>query len=297
MTEASLLTDTAPPAMPIVELDRVTARYDRAGATPALEGVSLSVRPGEVAALLGPNGAGKSTLLRVAAGLLTAASGTVRIAGKDVRGMERRAAARELAYVPQSEAAAAGFSVREVVAMGRAPHQSGWMRERPDDRAAVDEAIARCDLGAIEGRAVDTLSGGEQRRVAVARALASCPRVLLLDEPGAFLDVRHRLEQNELLVDLARRDHLACIVSMHDLDAAASVADRVVLLRDGRVVAAGAPADVMTGALLRATFDAVVDVGVHAPSGRRYFVPLAPTTPAGSASPAPRRRSSPSAPR
>jgi iron complex transport system ATP-binding protein len=297
VTEASLPTDKAPPERASVELDRVTARYDHAGTPPALEDVSLSVRAGEVAALLGPNGAGKSTLLRVAAGLLPAASGTVRIAGKDVRGMERRAAARELAYVPQSEVAAAGFSVREVVAMGRSPHQSGWMRERPDDRAAVDEAIARCDLGGIEGRAVDTLSGGEQRRVAVARALASRPRVLLLDEPGAFLDVRHRLEQSDLLVDLARRDHLACIVSMHDLDAAARVADHVVLLRAGRVVAAGAPADVMTGAVLRATFDAAVDVGVHAPSGRRYFVPLAPTAPAGSASPAPRRPSSPSAPR
>jgi iron complex transport system ATP-binding protein len=238
--------------------------------------VSLRVRAGEVAALLGPNGAGKSTLLRVAAGLLVPETGVVRVAGKDVRGMERRAAAREMAFVPQSETAAAGFRVREVVAMGRAPHQSGWMRERAEDRVAVDEAIARCDLGAIEGRAVEALSGGEQRRVAVARALAARPRVLLLDEPGAFLDVRHRLEQSDLLVDLARRDHLACIVSMHDLDAAARVADHVVLLRDGRVVAAGPPGDVMTSALLRATFDADVDVGVHAASGRRYFVPLRP---------------------
>jgi iron complex transport system ATP-binding protein len=258
-----------------VELDRVTARYGQATA-PALEGVSLRVRAGEVAALLGPNGAGKSTLLRVAAGLLVPETGVVRVAGKDVRGMERRAAAREMAFVPQSETAAAGFRVREVVAMGRAPHQSGWMRERAEDRVAVDEAIARCDLGAIEGRAVEALSGGEQRRVAVARALAARPRVLLLDEPGAFLDVRHRLEQSDLLVDLARRDHLACIVSMHDLDAAARVADHVVLLRDGRVVAAGPPGDVMTSALLRATFDADVDVGVHAASGRRYFVPLRP---------------------
>jgi iron complex transport system ATP-binding protein len=233
--------------------------------------VSLRVRAGEVAALLGPNGAGKSTLLRVAAGLLVPETGVVRVAGKDVRGMERRAAAREMAFVPQSETAAAGFRVREVVAMGRAPHQSGWMRERAEDRVAVDEAIARCDLGAVEA-----LSGGEQRRVAVARALAARPRVLLLDEPGAFLDVRHRLEQSDLLVDLARRDHLACIVSMHDLDAAARVADHVVLLRDGRVVAAGPPGDVMTSALLRATFDADVDVGVHAASGRRYFVPLRP---------------------
>ena len=274
MTEASH-------TIPAVELDRVTARYGRPDTAPALESVSLVVLAGEVAALLGPNGAGKSTLLRVAAGLLVPAAGTVRVAGKDVRAMERRAAAREIAFVPQSEEAAAGFRVREVVAMGRAPHQSSWMRERAEDRAAVDEAIARCDLGAIEGRAVETLSGGEQRRVAVARALAARPRVLLLDEPGAFLDVRHRLEQSDLLVDLARRDHLACIVSMHDLDAAARVADHVVLLRDGRVVAAGPPADVMTSALLRATFDADVDVGVHEASGRRYFVPLRASGPEG----------------
>jgi len=270
-------------ASPSVELDGVTARYGLGSTAPALQAVSLTVRAGEVAALLGPNGAGKSTLLRVAAGLLVPEAGAVRIAGKDVRTMERRAAAREIAFVPQSEVAAAGFRVREVVAMGRAPHQSGWMRERPDDRAAVDEAIARCDLGVLADRLVETLSGGEQRRVAVARALAAHPRVLLLDEPGAFLDVRHRLEQSDLLVDLARRDHLACIVSMHDLDAAARVADHVVLLRDGRVVAAGPPADVMTSALLRATFDADVDVGVHAASGRRYFVPLRASGPGGQA--------------
>jgi iron complex transport system ATP-binding protein len=274
------VTEASRPA-PAVELDRVTARYGLASATAALDAVTLTVRAGEVAALLGPNGAGKSTLLRVAAGLLAAEAGAVRIAGNDVRTMERRAAAREIAFVPQSEVAAAGFRVREVVAMGRAPHQSGWMRERPDDRAAVDEAIARCDLGAIADRLVETLSGGEQRRVAVARALAARPRVLLLDEPGAFLDVRHRLEQSDLLVDLARRDHLACIVSMHDLDAAARVADHVVLLRDGRVVAAGPPADVMTSALLRATFDADFDVGVHEGSGRRYFVPLRASGPEG----------------
>jgi iron complex transport system ATP-binding protein len=284
----------------MVELDGVTAGYGgyrEAGTAPALEGVNLSVRAGEVAALLGPNGAGKSTLLRVAAGLLPAQAGIARIGGKDVRAIERRLAAREVALVPQTEEAAAGFRVREVVAMGRAPHQSGWMRERAEDRAAVDEAMERCDLGGVADRLVETLSGGEQRRVAVARALAARPRVLLLDEPGAFLDVRHRLEQNALLVELSRRDGLACVVSMHDLDAAANVADVVVLLREGRVVAAGPPGDVMTPELLRATFDAEVDVGVHAASGRRYFVALAPTRPGGSAAPAPRRPSSPSGPR
>jgi iron complex transport system ATP-binding protein len=299
VTEARKDVATEPAA---IELDHVTARYGTDGPA-ALDSVSLAVRPGEVAALLGANGAGKSTLLRVAAGLLAPASGAVRIAGRAAATLERRTVAREVAFVPQSEQAAAGFAVRDVVAMGRAPHQSGWMRERPEDRAAIDEAIARCDLAAVASRAVETLSGGEQRRVAVARALAARPRVLLLDEPGAFLDVRHRLEQSDLLVDLARRDRLACVVSMHDLDAAARVANQVVLLRDGRIVAAGPPAEVMTPALLRATFDADVEVGTHAASGRLYFVPLGAsagasfTAPGESASPARRRPSSPSAPR
>ena len=283
---------------PSVELAGVTARYGPrlpstvrsatgergpvAGvARAALDSVSLAVWPGEIAVLLGANGAGKSTLLRVAAGLLVPEAGTVRIGGRDVGVLERRATAREVAFVPQSEVAAAGFRVREIVGMGRAPHQSGWMRESPGDRAAVDEAIARCDLGSVASRTVDTLSGGEQRRVAVARALAAHPRVLLLDEPGAFLDVRHRLEQSDLLIDLARRDRIACIVSMHDLDAAARTADRAVLLRDGRVVAAGPPAEVMTAPLLRATFDADVDVGMHAASRRLYFVPLKASDPPG----------------
>jgi iron complex transport system ATP-binding protein len=248
-------------------------RYPGA-AGPALDGVSLELDPGQVAALVGPNGAGKSTLLRLAAGLLAPASGAVRLEGRDVGGLDRRTVARHVAFVSQTEAAPAGFRVREVVGMGRAPHQDGWMRERSEDRAAIDDALARCDLRGIASRTVETLSGGEQRRVALARALAARPRVLLLDEPAAFLDVRHRLELHDLLADVASRDGLACIVSMHDLDAAARLGDPVVLLRAGRVVAAGPPADVMTPPLLRDTFDADVDVGVHAASGRRYFVPL-----------------------
>jgi iron complex transport system ATP-binding protein len=229
--------------------------------------------------LLGPNGAGKSTLLRVAAGLLAPVQGTVRIGGLDLARLDRRAIAQHLALVGQSESPPEGFLVREVVAMGRAPHQDGWMRERLEDQAAVDDALARCDLAHVALRRAETLSGGEQRRVAVARALAARPRVLLLDEPAAFLDVRHRLELHDLLAGLAARGRLACIVSTHDLDAAARLADHVVLMRGGRVVAAGPPADVMTAELLRATFDVDVYVGVHPPSGHRYFVALRPAPP------------------
>jgi iron complex transport system ATP-binding protein len=234
--------------------------------------VSLRVKPGEVAVLLGANGSGKSTLLRVAAGIIAPSEGQVRALGRDVRGLDRRLLARLVAFVPQSEAVALGFRVREVVAMGRAPHQGGWMREREDDRVAIDEAIARCDLAAHVARRVEELSAGEQRRVALARALAQRPRVLLLDEPAAFLDVRHRLELHDLLAEIAVRDAVACVVAMHELDAAAHLASHVLLLREGRVVAAGAPDEVMTPGRLRETFDADVDVSVHPPSGRRYFV-------------------------
>ncbi|HEY8042461.1 MAG TPA: ABC transporter ATP-binding protein [Polyangiaceae bacterium] len=264
----------APDERAAVELDGVCHRYADTAAAMALVRVTLVVRPGEVTALLGPNGAGKSTLLRVAAGLLRPTEGSVRLLGRPVERLDRRAIAREVALVLQSEAVAAGFRVREVVAMGRAPHQDGWMRERPADRAAVDDALARCDLTRFADRAVDALSGGEQRRVAIARALAQQPRVLMLDEPAAFLDVRHRLELHELLGGVAARDRIACLVAMHDLDEASRLATRVVLMREGRVVAAGAPAEVMTPALLRETFDADVDVGTHATSGQRYFVPL-----------------------
>jgi iron complex transport system ATP-binding protein len=254
-----------------LSVEYVSARYPMA-TYPALDRVSLHVKAGEVATLLGPNGSGKSTLLRVAAGILHPAEGEVRVLGRDVRGLDRRLLARLVALVPQTEAIAFGFRVRDVVAMGRAPHQGGWMRERPEDRAVVDEALARCDLASLAARRVEELSGGEQRRVALARALAQRPRVLLLDEPAAFLDVRHCLDLYDLLAEVVTRDRVACVVAMHELDAAANLGSRVILLREGRVVAGGAPEDVMTPAFLREVFDADIDVSVHPPTGRRYFV-------------------------
>jgi iron complex transport system ATP-binding protein len=257
-------------------LEDVSARYRGASAL-AVSGVTLCVEQGELVALLGANGAGKSTLLRVAAGLMVASSGRACVGGRDVRGTDRRALARLVALVPQSEPVAQGFRVREAVLMGRAPHQGVWMGERSQDRTAVDDAIDRCDLKGLVHRGVETLSGGEQRRVAIARALAQKPRVLLLDEPGAFLDVRHRLELYELLADVVSRDGIAALVAMHDLEAAARFASRAVLMREGRVIASGPPSDVMTPGQLQAALEADVAVGLHAPSGQRYFVPLRPT--------------------
>ena len=255
---------------PALRLEHVSARYPQA-TYPAVEDVSLRVEAGRVVALLGANGSGKSTLLRVASGLLEASAGGVRVLGRDIRRFERRALARAVAIVPQTTPVALGFRVREVVAMGRAPHQDGWMREGDEDRAAIEGALVRCDVAGLADRRVDELSGGEQRRVALARALAQRPRLLFLDEPAAFLDVRHRLDLHELLAHVASTEPLACVVAMHELDAAANLADQVLLLRRGRVLAAGSPDEVMTPERLRDAFDVDVEVSVHAPSGRKQF--------------------------
>jgi iron complex transport system ATP-binding protein len=146
------------------------------------------------------------------------------------------------------------------------------MRQGSSDRDAVEKALARCDLARLADRRVDALSGGEQRRVALARALAQQPRLLLLDEPAAFFDVRHRLDLEHLIADLAANDGIALLVAMHDLDEAARLASHVLLLRGGRVVASGPPARAMTAASLRETFEAEVEVHHHAATGRPYFI-------------------------
>jgi iron complex transport system ATP-binding protein len=224
--------------------------------------------------VLGPNGAGKTTLVRVASGLLEPRSGEVTLLGKPLAGQPRGEIARVLAVVEQMQKVAGGFTVRDVVAMGRAPHQGAWMRESDSDQTIVDRALERCDLRALASRPAHALSGGEQKRVAVARALAQEPKVLLLDEPGAFLDVRHELDLYELLAAEVKERNLACLVVMHDLNVAAQFADRVVLMKSGSIVAAGPVSDVMTWQTLKETFDADLYVGVNELTSARYFVPM-----------------------
>jgi len=264
--------DSAAAPLPL-KAREITARY-RDGDAPSLQGVSIDVRAGELLALLGPNGAGKSTLLRVLAGVLTPLAGEVRLFGRALRSLDRRAIAQDIAVVPQTESVAFGFSVREVVAMGRAPHQGGWMRATSEDDDVVDDVLARCDLTSLARRPVRALSGGEQKRVSIARALAQRPRVLLLDEPGAFLDVRHQVELYDLLADEVARAQIACAVVMHDLNVAAQYASRIALAKEGRLVAIGAVDEVMTWTRLRETFDTDLYAGVNELTGARFFLPM-----------------------
>ncbi|AUX47377.1 iron ABC transporter ATP-binding protein [Sorangium cellulosum] len=257
---------------PAIELRDVTARYP-AGRL-ALEGICFDVRAGELCVVLGPNGAGKSTLVRVLSGALRPARGEARLLGRPLAGMDRRAIARCVAVVPQGIPSAPGFTVREVVMMGRAPHQGAWMRASGRDEEAVLRALGGCDLLDLSGRPVAELSGGEQKRVAIARALAQEARVLILDEPGAHLDIRHAIEVHEVVRREVAERRLACVTVLHDLNAAAQYADRVALLKDGRLLAHGAIEEVMTYRRLKDAFDAELYVGVNELDGSRYFLPV-----------------------
>jgi iron complex transport system ATP-binding protein len=255
---------------PWIEARRVDAGYRE---RPVLHEVSIGAARGEIVAVVGPNGAGKSTLVRVLAGTLAAERGQVWLGGRDQSELTRREIARRLAVVPQDSDVAFGFSVREVVAMGRAPHQSGLLVASEFDRSVVEGVLARSELESLADRPVAELSGGERRRVVIARALAQQPEVLLLDEPAAHLDIRHAVA----LYETARREvgerRVACIAVMHDLNAAARWADRVVLLSSGRVRAQGSVDAVLEPGLLEEVFGLPVRVGVDAAEGVRYFLP------------------------
>jgi len=207
---------------PIVQVEGAHFDYarPRAGTRAALEDVSFAAREGEFVGLLGPNGAGKSTLIRLVAGLLPPSAGTVRLAGLSPHSAPRRQVARVCAMVPQEPRLDWPFTVREAVMMGRAAHQGLLALPGRYDVGAVDGALAACDLAHLAERRVDALSGGERRRVFFARALAQEPRVLLLDEPTAFLDLSHQVAAMEM-ARVAARGGLCVVAVLHDLNQAA----------------------------------------------------------------------------
>ncbi|MCE7890684.1 MAG: heme ABC transporter ATP-binding protein [Sorangiineae bacterium PRO1] len=254
---------------PAIEARAVSAGYGRSR---VLSEVSIAARAGELVAVLGPNGAGKSTLMRVLAGTLAPDAGAVLLSGRDLTTLSRAEIARVLGVVPQDSDVAFGFSVRDVVTMGRAPHQSGLLWARPEDERAVERALSRCDIAGLGSRRVAELSGGERRRVTIARALAQEPRVLLLDEPAAHLDARHAVSVGDLVKGEVVERGVACIAVMHDLAAAARWADRIVLLTEGRVRADGPPPEVLEAALLESVFEIPIRVGEDAETRLPYVV-------------------------
>ncbi len=236
---------------PALLVDGVTVELrDRA----ILRDVSLRVDHGERVALIGPNGAGKSTLLRVLAGILRPTAGRVLLDDQPIAAVDRAEVARRLAVVPQQTALPFSMRVEEVVALGRLPHESALRGGSPADRAAVAAAIDRVGLGHLIGRDARELSLGERQLVLLALAVAQAAPVLLLDEPTVHLDLRHQVEAMELLRDLNERDGTALVAVLHDLGLAAHFFPRLIVIDRGRVVADGAPAEVLSDDLIRDVF-------------------------------------------
>jgi iron complex transport system ATP-binding protein len=241
------------------------------GGRTVLDRVDLAFARGRVTALLGPNGAGKSTLLACIAGLRTPDAGTVTIDATRIAALDGRTRGRRIGLLPQSGEVHWNVDVATLVGLGRLPHR-GRFGETGADRTAVERALVATDVTHLADRAVERLSGGERGRVLLARVLAGEPEWLLADEPLASLDPAHQIDVLERLRDAARAG-AGVIVVLHDLNQAARVADDVVLLRAGRIVAAGQAQAVLTAPLIADTYGVTVEIG-RTSDGRRFIVPL-----------------------
>lgn len=223
-----------------------------------LEDVTFEVAPGAFCALLGPNGSGKSTLVKAIAGVHRAKSGTVTVEGRETSSLGRRELATVVGYVPQAGDAPFDLTVREAVMLGRTPHFG--IAPRAEDRAKVEDAIARMGLGDLAERSMSELSGGQAQRALIARALAQDTRVLLLDEPTSALDLRYQIETLQLVRQITREERISALIAIHDLNHAARYCDQIVVLHCGRLVADGSPAEALRAPVLRSVFEVDVEV-------------------------------------
>jgi len=245
--------------------------------------LSLVLPGGEFVGVLGPNGAGKTTLLKLLSGTERPQSGAVLAGGRALRDLPARERARLLAVVPQESHVLFPFSVLEVVLMGRFPHLGILGMERSGDERRALECLAEVGMDQAAGRALNTLSSGERQRVLIARALAQEPRILLLDEPTTFLDLKHQLRIYEILSKLNRERRLSILTISHDLNLAARYCRQLWLLQDGRLLARGAPEEVLTPELIRLAYGADVEVARDPRFGTPFIIPY-PFQEAGGAS-------------
>jgi iron complex transport system ATP-binding protein len=261
--------------LPALEARGLTYRHHGTEA-PLFSGLDLRIAAGSFTGVIGPNGSGKTTLLRLFGGLIAPGAGAVFLGGEPLAGMPPRRRALRLALVMQEPPLLFDFSVLEIVLMGRAPRLGLWGLERADDFAAARRALEEVDLAACAARSVQDLSSGERQRVFLARALAQEPSILLLDEPTAFLDLRHALALYAILERLNRKRALTVVVVSHDLTLAARHTSRLVALENGRIAADGPPAEIVTPELLRAVYATEATV-VHDPqTGSPVVIPIRP---------------------
>ena len=266
----SLASSDAPPAL---EARGVTLAYDK---TAVFEGLDLRITEGQVTTLIGANGSGKSTLLKAFGRLLSPSTGEMRLEGKPVRSLPTREVARRLAILPQKPLTPSATTVRDLVSRGRHPHQSLLRPWTPDDSRIVDEALAATGLHELADREAGSLSGGQLQRAWIALVLAQQAPIILLDEPTTFLDLTHQLDLLRLVRSINRERGATVVMVLHDLTLAGRYSDRLVVVGGGRVIADGAPRDVLTPEVLREAFELDALVIPDPITGSPLIVPVDP---------------------
>lgn len=260
--------------MPLVQFDRVGFAYPTAAPGHGrfeIRELSFAVAPGEVLGLIGPNAAGKTTVIRLLSKVLVPSRGEIYVQGEALRSLGRAEVARRLAVVPQDVAHGFPFTAQELVLMGRFAHAPGRFFESPADVRIAREAMELTGVHTLAGETLDRLSGGERQRVVFARALAQEPRLLVLDEPTAHLDLRYQAECVALLRRLHREQGLGILLVSHDLNMAAELSDRLLLMSSGAAVTTGTPEEVLQESTLERVYGCRVVVDKH-PTTRRPTV-------------------------
>jgi len=254
-----------------IQSDNLVFAYDR---RVVLDGIHLSLQRGEMVALLGPNGSGKTTLLKIFAGILHG-EGQIKLNGRDVGSYGRKELSRVLAVVPQESQVVFPYTVAEVVLMARASRHQGFRLESAHDLEVARKNLEVTDTSSLADRYLHELSGGEKQRVMIARALTQEPEILLLDEPAAFLDLKHQLQTLSLLRQLNREHGLTVVAAFHDLNMAAAFFPRLVILHGGKIYRDGAPEQILTEATIQDVYGVPVKVR-REPSGEapQVFISL-----------------------
>lgn len=257
----------------MLEIQSISVAYRH---TLVLQDVTLEVRPGEVLALIGPNGAGKSTLLKAISGVLPLVGGKILVNGKPLTRLDDSTRARALSVVPQAQSLPLDFNVFQTVLMGRTPYL-GWLGQAgKTDHEIARHAMRQTDTLQFAGRLIGELSGGEQQRVLLARALAQAAPLMLLDEPTNHLDIRHQTDFLTLARNLARENGLTVLVALHDLNLTSLYADRVAILSNGRLRAIGTPGQVFTDKILSPVYGTSLRVVSHPEYGTPLVLPSGP---------------------
>ena len=254
-----------------LKIKAVTFSYD---SSPVLENICLELAPSQLLGIVGPNGSGKSTLIKCIDRILKPQKGSILLDEKDIGNMSRMDIARRMGYVPQVSSRVFPATVFDTVLMGRRPHLGWCSSDRDIDK--VVEILELLDIDDLALRDFGELSGGQQQKVLIARALVQEADVLLLDEPTSSLDIKHQLEVMDIIVNLVRERGLSAIMAIHDLNLASGFSDKIVILKNGKLYAAGEPREVLNSENIREVYGVETTI-INSDLGRPYIIPLAPT--------------------